>query len=72
MKENNWIPVSSGVLPEEYVDVQVTYIGYEDHIPYCDEFAYISKGKWYWSSDCTESKVQITAWKPNCEPYKGD
>lgn len=26
--------------------------------------------EWYWSLDDSEVKVEITAWKENCEPYK--
>lgn len=75
MNNNDWIPVSSGLLPDEGEVVQVTYLGYYDHKPYCDEFAYVYEGKWYWchedeNNNC-EVKVEITAWKHNCEPYEG-
>lgn len=71
MKNNNeWIPLTSGKLPEEEVDVQVTYLGYYDGKPYCNEFAYMKEGHWRWSSnDELITYVEITAWKPNCEPY---
>lgn len=51
-------------------DVQVTYIGYNDHEPYCDAFAYRNDGDWYWSLTDDEVRVEITAWKYNSEPYK--
>ena len=70
MKNNNWIPVSSGLFPEDEEDVQVTFIGYNDHAPHCEAFAYRNEGDWYWSLNDTEVKVEITAWKKNCEPYK--
>lgn len=28
MENNNWIPVSSGIFPDDMEDVQVTFIGY--------------------------------------------
>lgn len=69
---NEWITVSSGLLPEEREDVQVTYIGYNDGNPYCDEFAYMVDGKWYWTNVDDEVRVKITAWKYNCKPYMGE
>lgn len=71
MNQNSWIPVSSGLLPEDEENVQVTFLGYNDHAPYCDAFAHIIDGEWYWSSDDNPVKVEITAWKYNCEPYRG-
>lgn len=71
MNKNDWIPVSSGVLPDEMADVQVTFIGYIDHAPHCEAFAYRNEGKWYWSLDDEEVVVEIIAWKYNCEPYIG-
>lgn len=68
--ENNWIPVSSGLFPEDEKDVQVTFIGYNDHAPHCEGFAFRYEGNWYWTLDEREVKVEITAWKENCEPYK--
>ena len=70
MKKENWIPVSSGLFPNEMEDVQITFIGWNDNEPYCNAFAYRKEGKWYWSLDDYEVKVEITAWKYNCEPYK--
>ena len=52
-------------------DVQVTFIGYNDHAPHCEAFAYRNEGKWYWSLDDSDVNVEITAWKHNCEPYDG-
>lgn len=67
--KNNWIPVSSGLYPEENEAVQVTYLGYNDHVPYCDQFAYRCSGEWHWVYDNTIPNIEITAWKSNCEPY---
>ena len=67
--KNNWIPVSSGLYPEENEAVQVTYLGYSDHVPYCDQFAYRCSGEWHWVYDNTIPNIEITAWKSNCEPY---
>ena len=36
MENNNWIPVSSGIFPDDMEDVQVTFIGYNDHAPHCE------------------------------------
>ena len=44
MKNNSWTPISTGLLPDDMEDVQVTYIGYNDHEPYCDAFAYRNDG----------------------------
>lgn len=67
--KNNWIPINSGLLPNNMEDVQVTYLGYYDEKPYCDNFAYIKNGIWYWSANDEKVEVRITAWKKNCEPY---
>lgn len=73
MKNNGWIPVSSGLFPEEKEIVQVTFIGFNDGKPYCDEFAYIENGSWHWVYDSDdEVRVKITAWKYNCKPYMGE
>lgn len=72
MKNNKWIPISSGLLPKEKEDVQVTYIGYNNGNPYCNKFAYMVDGEWYWANADDEVKVKITAWKYNCEPYMGE
>ena len=53
-------------------DVQVTYLGYYNEKPYCDAFAYIENGIWYWSADNEKVRVKITAWKKNCEPYNAE
>lgn len=71
MENNNWIPVSLGVYPDDNEYVQVTFIGYHDHAPHCEAFAYRCGGKWYWALDDEKVRVKITAWKYNCEPYKG-
>lgn len=70
MKNNSWTPISTGLLPDDMEDVQVTYIGYNDHEPYCGAFAYRNDGDWYWSLTDDEVRVEITAWKYNSEPYK--
>lgn len=67
--ENDWIPVSSGLFPDDMEDVQVTYIGAFDKKPHCDLFAYRNGCKWYWTDSGCESKVKITAWKKCCKPY---
>lgn len=66
----NWIPTSSGLFPNDLEDVQVTYVGYNDHKPYCNAFAYRKENKWYWTLNESQSKVEIIAWKYNCKPYK--
>lgn len=70
MDNNEWIPVSSGVYPEDKEDVQVTYLGWYDKQPYCNAFAYRCANDWWWSLDDGDVKVKIVAWKPNCEPYR--
>ena len=70
MKNNSWTPISTGLLPDDMENVQVTYIGYNDHEPYCDACAYRNDGDWYWSLTDDEVRVEITAWKYNSEPYK--
>lgn len=69
---SKWIPVKSGKFPKKGKDVQVTYIGYNDHKPYCDGFAHYINGQWYWSESWCDDKepvkVEITAWK-KCKPY---
>lgn len=70
MNKNDWIPVKTGKYPEELEDVQVTFIGYNDHVPHCEGFAYMNEGKWYWTFDDHETNVKIIAWKYNCAPYE--
>lgn len=72
MENNHWIPISSGILPNDMEDVQITFIGYGDKKPHCEAFAYKNKEKWYWSLDDEEVRVKITAWKTNCLPYIAD
>lgn len=69
MKDNYWVPISSGLFPQDLEDVQVTFIGYNDHKPHCEGFAYRNEGAWYWSIDDEEVTVEVTAWKYNCKPY---
>jgi len=66
---SNWIPVSSGLFPDDKVEVQVTYIGTNDQKPYCSAFAHRDNGEWHWTEDESDVRVTITAWKENCEPY---
>ena len=70
METNNWVPVKQMHFPEDKKDVQVTFIGYNDHEPHCGAFAYRNDEDWYWSLDDAPVKVEITAWKYSCEPYK--
>lgn len=72
MKNDNWIPINSGLYPDDMEDVQVTFIGYNDHEPYCEAFAYRNEGEWFWLMDDGKVRVEITAWKCNCEPYKAN
>lgn len=65
----DWIPVSEGY-PDDIADVQVTYIGHNSGAPLCDAFAYRAEGEWYWSLGDDKVRVEITAWKRNCEAYK--
>ena len=68
-KDDDWIPIASGIYPPEKEVVQVTYLGYNNNMPYCDEFAYRSKRLWYWTNSDKEVNVDIIAWKKNCKPY---
>lgn len=68
---NLWVPVNTGLFPEEQEAVQVTYLGYNDHKPHCDAFAFLENGKWYWSLDEGDVKVPIIAWKQTGEAYEG-
>lgn len=67
-----WIPVSSGVYPDDMEDVQVTYIGWNDKWHYCNSFAYRHNKCWYWAHDDEEVKVEIIAWRSMCDPYVGE
>ena len=66
---NGWIPVSSGMLPEDGVNVQVTYIGCRRGQLLCDAFAYMENGEWHWSLDNSKVAVKIIAYRRNCIPY---
>lgn len=65
-----WVPVNTGLFPEEQEAVQVTYLGYNDNNPHCDAFAFLEDGKWYWSLDEGDVKVPIIAWKQTGEAYQ--
>ena len=72
MRNSKWKPISSGEYPDDCEEVQVTYLGYNDHLPRCNGFAYREEGKWYWSFDESVVNVEITAWRYNCRPYTGE
>lgn len=72
-------PVPLGELGDDVKPVLVTYLGYVDGEPMCDGTAvYGEDGIWRWWIDNVEvfamedSKVEITAWMPLPEPYKGE
>lgn len=68
-KVDQWISVEER-LPKSYEKVLVTIICNKNI--YCDNVAYIDvDGKWRWSLDCNEAKVDIIAWQPLPAPYKG-
>lgn len=67
--ENEWIPISTGVFPEDREIVQVTYSASSDKRPYCDAFAYREGNNWKWAEDDELVFESITAWKYNCNPY---
>ena len=70
-KENpDWIPVSTGNFPKDKEPVQVTYLGYHDNKPYCNEFAYRCNGEWFWCTNDSISIVPITAWRPVGKAYE--
>lgn len=70
-RENSaWIPVSTGIFPRDKEIVQVTYLGFSDEKPYCEAFAYLEDGDWYWCSSETSVIDIITAWKPKCKAYE--
>lgn len=48
--------------PKDGVPVLVTYLGFQDRKPYNDEVAYINNGTWYFRTDGTVVKVEITHW----------
>ena len=69
--KDEWIPVSSGTLPEEREIVQVTYLSFLDgKTPHCNAFAYRKEGGWKWLFNDGEVKVEIVAWKYGCKPYQ--
>ena len=70
MEENNgWVPVSTGVFPEEGETVQISYLGFHDGEPYCLLFAVRREGKWLLHPDEYDAGLTVTAWKPMCKPY---
>ena len=71
-KADDWIPVSSGKYPKDDEYVHVTFLSLRDGRPLCWACAYRKDGTWCWAEDDYEVEVKITAWKPMCEPYKGE
>lgn len=70
MEENNgWVPVSTGIFPEEGETVQISYLGFHDKEPYCLLFAVRREGKWLLHPDEYDAGLTVTAWKPICQPY---
>ncbi len=67
--ETDWIPVSDGNYPDHYMNVQVTYLSHPNRDPKCDAIAYWNGARWSWY-DGAEPTVEITAWRPICDPYK--
>lgn len=70
--ETDWIPVSSGQYPKDEDNVQVTFLSASDRTPSCEGVAYRYKGEWFWSDCDKKVYVEIAAWKPIGEPYKGE
>ena len=48
--------------PKDGVPVLVTYLGYYDKKPHNDEVAYIDNGTWYFRTNSSNVKVEITHW----------
>ena len=71
-KADDWIPVSSGKYPKDGEYVNVTFLDYYDNTPHCGDAAFRHNGNWYWCHSHNSVQVEITAWKPLCEPYKGE
>lgn len=71
-KGNGWIPVSSGMYPKEGEYVNVTFLAHDTKEPMCGYPAYLDRNNWYWAEDGRHVEVEVTAWKPICEPYCGD
>lgn len=70
--KGEWIPTNFGYYPQNGERVQITYLGYMDGKPHCDEIAYRIGDEWRWGDDGGKANVQITAWKHIGEPYKED
>lgn len=67
---DDWVPISSGRLPDDDNNVQVTFLGYGNGKPEC-EMAYLDLcGVWRWL-DGEPVGVKIVAWR-YCEPYKNE
>ena len=66
-----WIPVTKE-MPKQLEKMHVTYLGYWDKQPYCNDIAYRVGNEWYWGHNGEKVEVVITAWKPLGEPYKGE
>ena len=48
--------------PKDGIPVLVTYLGYYDKKPHNDEVAYIDNGTWYFRTNSSVAKVEITHW----------
>lgn len=75
-KENKLWKLTIGSRLSRYISqkmrktCKLLLLGIIDHEPHCEAFAYRNDGNWYWSLDDAPVKVEITAWKYSCEPYK--
>ena len=71
VRSNGWIPCSER-LPKKFEKVQVTFLGFNDNVPYSNgNTAFINeKGYWCWTSGSSTVNVQIIAWRENLAPYQ--
>jgi hypothetical protein len=69
---HGWIPCSER-LPEDGKNCLITYISFLDGITKCcDGCAYVIENGWFWCLDDSEVNVDVIAWMPLPEPYKGE
>lgn len=70
VNSTDWIPVSTGVYPDDNESVQITFkaFGTKD-VFLCDQFAYYKRGDWYYAYTTDKADIEIIAWKKNCNPY---
>lgn len=72
LNANRWIPCSER-LPEDGKNCLITYISFLDGVTKCcDGCAYVIENGWFWCLDDSEVKVDVIAWMPLPEPYKGE